>query len=237
MWGTRTKKNVFFALWFTAESFTHVNVATTGAATPNKPKRQRSIYKKLFDLIFPDDARTRPCVRVSKWFILLLFFCWSAFRITSRENNFEIQMFLFISVGIAYGFSSITDTKRSKREKKKEKKLTPNECIVLLMLFFRRAAISDWEFFAGIVCKRRNGTRATAVVQCHGNRKCWLLCDMVYAFVYVRFDAVASAAAVLAATITQTFPLMRWIHKKVCKARPRSHNTRKCAQWVWVGAY
>lgn len=29
------------------------------------------------------------------------------------------------------------------------------------------------------------------------------------AFVYVRFDAVASAAAVLAATITQTFPLMR----------------------------
>lgn len=118
--GRVRKKNVFsFSRRFTAESFTHGNVATADTATPNKPKRHRSIYKKLFDLIFPDDARTRPCARVSKWFILLLFF-WSAFRIISRENNFQIQMFLFISVGIAYGFSSITATRRSERRKKKK---------------------------------------------------------------------------------------------------------------------
>lgn len=93
-----------------AERSTHGSVATVTSPSPLLPKQNGNevFIKKLFDLIFPDDARVR--VRAYQNGLYILF--WFSFRIISRENNFQIQMFLFISVGIAYGFSSIAEKKK-----------------------------------------------------------------------------------------------------------------------------
>lgn len=194
------QKYIFFL--FTAESYTYVNVTRyrrhrhTTCQT-NRHRQRQEVFIKSYSIWFfrtkRARARARPRARPYQngLYIILLVLV----RIISRENNFQIQMFLFISVGIAYGFSSITWM------------FCCWHLLVLCAVLLRILVI--------VGCGKGTEKQWSAS-QCQSGRMRWLLCDMVCCLCLCPIWRGASAAA-----ISQTFPLrssLRWTHKKVYDA-------------------
>lgn len=89
---------------------------------PKTKRNDNEVFIKSYSIWFFRSTRAFVSAYQNGLYILFGF----SFRIISRENNFQIQMFLFISVGIAYGFSSIT---------KKSKKYSMHCSVVVVLLF------------------------------------------------------------------------------------------------------